>query len=210
MFPARLNLTGSPSIGINRNWLVLWAMLVATGLVWMTAYSMSPGVEVEPLTGRPANSSIFFSDDVPTLVAFLHPRCPCTQPTMGSLAKLMAKKHQIVVQPIFFLPGTKPDSWARADYWDRLMASGAHRPMIDVDGRFARQCRVTTSGHVILFAADGRVLYSGGITGGRVHEGDNMGLTRLNRILDGVPVENPSFPVYGCSIVKKEQHGHEH
>ena len=206
----RTNLFAEPSVGIHRNWLALWGLLIATGLLWMTAFSMSPGLEADPLLERPAQSMVFFSEDVPTLVLFLHPRCPCTQPTMGALKKLISRKHDMVVQPVFYLPGTMEDSWARADYWDRVIALGAHQPMIDVDGAFAKKFHVTTSGHAILFSVDGSVLYSGGITGGRVHEGDNMGLTKLNRVLDGVPVEDPRFPVYGCSIVKKERSGHEH
>ena len=176
----------------------------------MTAYSMAPGVALTPLLERPADSEIPFSEDQPTLLVFLHPRCPCTHPSIAALERVLARQHRMVVQPVFFLPGGKPASWARADFWDRVVAAGAHRPVIDVDGALARQFHVTTSGHALLFSVDGRVRYSGGITSGRVHEGDNMGLTKLTRVLDGVPVADPSFPVYGCSIVKKEKDGHEH
>jgi len=196
--------------GIPGIWLIIWGLLVALGLLWMTAYSMSPGAEAQPLFERPVATKVPFSEDTPTLVAFLHPRCPCTQPSVAALMRLMNRNHRIVVQPVFFLPGTKPEAWTQADYWDRTVKSGAHTPLIDVDGDIARKFHVTTSGHVILFSVDGRVLYSGGITSGRVHEGDNLGLTKLTRILEGVPVSDPSFPVYGCSIIKKQAANHEH
>ena len=91
------------STGIHRNWLVIWGLFIATGILWMTAYSMSPGLEAEPLLERPSQSMVLFSEEVPTLVLFMHPRCPCTQPTMGALVKLMARKHPIVVQPVLSL-----------------------------------------------------------------------------------------------------------
>lgn len=201
--------SGKVTSGVANIWLVLWGMLVTVGLLWMTAYSMSPGAEAGSLFERPADSAIPFSEDSPTLVAFLHPRCPCAMPSVAALGRLMARKHPIVVQPVFFTSGAKPKEWVQADYWEQVLEFGAHPPVVDTDGEIARKFHVTTSGHVILFSVDGRVLYSGGITSGRVHEGDNMGLTKLNRVLEGVPVSDPSFPVYGCSIIKKQvEHAH--
>ena len=200
----------SNSTGIPNKWLGFWGFLVAIGLLWMTAYSMSPGAESKPLFQRPTGTGVPFSEDRPTLVVFLHPRCPCTRPSVAALGRLMARNHRISVQPLFFLPGTKREEWARADYWESTLEFGNHLPLIDVDGEIARKFHVTTSGHVILFSVDGRVLYSGGITSGRVHEGDNLGLTKLIRVLEGVPVSDPSFPVYGCSIVTEPGHDHAH
>ncbi len=202
--------TNSKAFSISYIWLSLWAVLLAMGLLWMTAYSMSPGVALAPLLERPTEAELPFSEDQPTLVVFLHPRCPCTHPSIAALERLLARNYRMVVQPVFFLPAAKEESWARADFWDRLIDAGAHQPVIDVDGVMAKQFHVTTSGHALLFSVDGIVRYSGGITSGRVHEGDNMGLTKLTRILEGVPVADPSFPVYGCSIVKKEEVGHAH
>ncbi len=194
--------------------LVLWGAVIGVGLLWMTDYSLSPGSHEEPLVERPSDTPVPFSEEKSTLVIFLHPRCPCTHPSVAAIERLMVRKHDMVLQPIFYLPGSKPETWARADYWDRVVDAGAHEPLIDVDGGVARQFHATTSGHAILFSVDGEVLYSGGITSGRVHEGDNLGLTTLTRVLEQVPVQDATFPVYGCSIVKKQDNdagaGHVH
>ena len=191
-------------------WLSAWGVLIAGGLLWMTAYSMSPGDTSTPLLKRPDNTEISFSDNQSTLLVFLHPRCPCTRPTIAALERLMVRKHDIVLQPVFYLPSTKTTEWTQDEYWDRLIALGAHQPAIDIDGHLAHKFHATTSGHALLFSTDGLVQFSGGITSGRVHEGDSLGLTMLTRVLDGIPVSEASFPVYGCSIVKKSEHAHEH
>ena len=62
-------------------------------------------------------------------------------------------------------------------------------------GRFG----VATSGHALLFDRDGRLLFSGGITPSRGHEGDNFGASAILARLDGRPAPAES-PVFGCPI----------
>ncbi len=195
---------------VSSYWLGAWSVLIVCGLLWMTAYSMSPGETFTPLLERPDDTEISFSENQPTLLVFLHPRCPCTRPTIAALERLMVRKHDIVLQPVFYLPDTQTVAWAQDEYWDRLIDLGAHEPVIDINGHLAGQFHATTSGHALLFSTDGRVQFWGGITSGRVHEGDSLGLTMLTRVLDGIPVSEPSFPVYGCSIVDKSEQSHEH
>jgi hypothetical protein len=75
--------------------------------------------------------------------------------------------------------------------------------MRDDGGVEARRFGVKTSGTVLLYSALGRLLFHGGITGSRGHEGDNYGITRLAAALRGgagdtaVPVVSR---VFGCAL----------
>ena len=56
-----------------------------------------------------------------------------------------------------------------------------------------------TSGQVFLYGTSGELLFSGGITGSRGHEGDNAGRDAVESLLDrrNAPAHTP---VFGCSL----------
>ena len=71
--------------------------------------------------------------------------------------------------------------------------------MTDAGGGESRRFGALTSGHVLLYGRDGRLLYNGGVTGGRGHEGANAGLSLAEKLLrsGGEPA---SQPIYGCAL----------
>jgi hypothetical protein len=70
----------------------------------------------------------------------------------------------------------------------------------DADGLLMRRLGLTTSGHVLVYADGGHLLYSGGITGSRGHEGDNDGESAvIAAIQSGRPADR-SIPTYGCGL----------
>ena len=58
---------------------------------------------------------------------------------------------------------------------------------------------MATSGHALLFDRDGRLLFRGGITPARGHEGDNFGASAIAARLAGRPARAEA-PVFGCPI----------
>jgi hypothetical protein len=71
---------------------------------------------------------------------------------------------------------------------------------VDKDGKNAVAFGASTSGDVRVYDTSGALRFSGGITDGRGHEGDNTG---LDSVLDLVRVgKSPvsATPVYGCSL----------
>jgi hypothetical protein len=70
----------------------------------------------------------------------------------------------------------------------------------DAKGREAARFGMTASGHASLYSTAGRLLFNGGITGGRGHVGDNPGRSALVSILSNIsPVASPT-PVFGCGL----------
>jgi hypothetical protein len=72
--------------------------------------------------------------------------------------------------------------------------------LADPDGREARRLGVMTSGHVLLYDRAGRLLFTGGITGSRGHEGDNVGCESVIRLLRGEGGARHRNDIFGCSV----------
>ena len=52
----------------------------------------------------------------------------------------------------------------------------------------------------VLYDIQGRLLFSGGITSARGHEGDSAGLQRISSLLRTGKADRSDAPVYGCSM----------
>jgi hypothetical protein len=70
----------------------------------------------------------------------------------------------------------------------------------DDEGREHARFGVETSGHVLLYDAAGKLMFSGGITPSRGHSGDNTGRDAVVRLLRHGGVERTKTPVFGCSL----------
>lgn len=56
----------------------------------------------------------------------------------------------------------------------------------------------------MLYGADGRLLFSGGITGSRGHSGDNEGRRAIVSLLTGEGAYKSDTPVFGCSLFDED------
>jgi hypothetical protein len=72
---------------------------------------------------------------------------------------------------------------------------------IDDDGSEALLFHANTSGETLLYGKDGRLLFHGGLTPSRGHEGDNLGLTRVVSLVTTGASDKPESAVYGCSLL---------
>ena len=73
----------------------------------------------------------------------------------------------------------------------------------DIDGALAKRFSIQTSGHALLYDSDGKLLFSGGITGGRGHAGDNEGRQTLTSFLEDGTSPSATRPVYGCPLCQE-------
>ena len=71
---------------------------------------------------------------------------------------------------------------------------------LDPGGRIARVFGAETSGHVLLYDPEGRLVFEGGLTPSRGHAGDCEGRTSLLNLLAGTAAVVSETPTYGCPI----------
>ncbi len=176
-----------------------WAAAVGAGMMTMWAYANAPGPSADAPVRWPASSRIPPPAGRPVLVIALHPQCPCSRATVSELSRLLA--HAAAppeVHLLFVAPSTVEDSWVESGLWATASAlPGVHATRDD--GSEARRFGARVSGQVMAYDRDGRLRFSGGITGARGHEGDNAGRAAIGDFLAGRPHLRETF-VFGCLL----------
>lgn len=179
---------------------VLWTGAVAFGLRTLFAYEHRPGA-VGVVAKRWPGLQVQLASDRPTLVMVAHPLCTCTRASMTELAQIMAAEHDKIAAYVLFITPENPDpNWNDTS----LETEAAHIPGVtvvrDVDGAEARRLGAETSGHTFLFAPNGRLLFTGGITGSRGHEGENAGEDAIVSLLRNQTAAIDQTYVFGCAL----------
>lgn len=182
--------------------LIFWAAGIGFGLKELWSYqfqaaaAIQPPARIEPVveTSEPGR---------PTLWLFLHPRCPCSRATLHELKQLLVELPGATeVRIVFCRPEGAPEDWCQTS----LYASAEQIPgalvLQDEGQRLQRRFGVMNSGQVLLYAADGQLLFQGGVTASRGHQGDNEGRRQLQRVISSgeQPQHVGCHPVYGCPL----------
>ncbi|MBL8793932.1 MAG: RedB protein [Planctomycetia bacterium] len=174
----------------------LWLTTVGGGLYWLERYEAAAGAKLVSPAAWPADTGLKLVPHRLTLVLALHPRCPCSRVTVAHLADLLARHPDRVSATILlYHPEAEP---ADADVVAGLPIEAT--VIRDPEARLAQQFGAVTSGHVLLFRADGGLAFSGGLTRGRGQEGDNPGRQALLRCLEGADGEPLHTAVFGCPL----------
>ena len=180
--------------------LLVWLGLMAGSYAWLLRYSFAVGkASVAPRT-LPASLGLPTPLPRPQLLLALHPRCPCSRATVSELARILTRAPGGCDVTVFmYKPAGEPDNWLEGALLDACRRMHCKvRP--DPDGRLASSLGSLTSGGVVLYDAEGRLRYQGGITSSRGHEGDNAGEQGVIDILSGRRSSHQAMPVFGCPI----------
>jgi hypothetical protein len=181
---------------------VFWVSFVAIGFLILAKEEFTP-VKAAPQGALfPRNCALQLVTDKPTLVLFAHPHCPCTRASLHELDTLLAQtQKRVSATVVFTIPDGVPAGWERGDLWNSATTIPGLHVIRDPGGREAHRFDVEGSGHVLLYAPSGKLLFSGGITASRGHEGDNVGRSAvLSFILEGHAAVSQT-PVFGCSLL---------
>jgi len=183
--------------------LVLWLAGVTAGFKALWQVDNAPGSRALEPVDWPASSHVAREPGRPTLVLFAHPRCPCTRASLAELDSLLARAGgPLAVRVLFVRPRGAPEGFERTASLADARGLAGVEVAVDADGAEARRFGVATSGHVLLYDADGRLRFGGGITASRGHRGDSAGRAAVLAILRGAPFAEglATAPVYGCPL----------
>ena len=180
----------------------LWVTALGSGFAVLLEYSNTPGAIDGHASRRwPAESRLRRHDGRATLVMFAHPRCPCTRASVAELARLMARLPDRPNAYVLFLqPEDVSPDWSRTDLWRSAVAIPGVTVVRDDDGAEARRFGALTSGLTLAYDRDGRLLFEGGITPSRGHEGNSFGQERIVSLLTGGKADRTDSPVFGCAL----------
>lgn len=180
---------------------VLWAGSVGYGMKALSEYRYAPGPAARASEAWPSGSGIRRAGGRATLVMLAHPHCPCTRASINELNGLMHRLNGALSTVVLFVkPPDFPEGWERTDSWTRAGDIPGVEVRLDPEGREAKRFGGNTSGEVFVYDAGGRLLYSGGITSGRGHEGDNDGLRDVIALVTGAKAGPVTRSAFGCVL----------
>lgn len=196
---------GSPPVKVA---MVVWVLLVAAGMHSIWRYESTAGAADAAPPHWPLQSGIRPTGRA-TVVMLAHPYCSCTRASIAELAVLMSRlSDRVSAVVVFSMPGGDPDGWAASESWRSAAAIPGVTVMADPDGAESRRFHATTSGMVVAYDRAGDLVFQGGITSARGHEGDNAGRRRLTAALMGARADRPDSPVFGCALEDSEDARH--
>lgn len=191
----------------------VWAGAIVAGFWSLEQYKSIGGraeaTIVEPYPRAAADAAHAATSQ--RIVMYVHPHCPCTRASFQELTKIiraggerLAAEVVVVVEP-----------GMHADWKDGAIVRAARdlpgvALRFDETGAEAQKFGAYTSGHTMLFAADGAPLFRGGITRSRGHEGENPGSRTIKLLLtDSLLVsmaksQSMHAPVFGCPLFSRE------
>jgi hypothetical protein len=184
---------------------VLWTATVAIGGTLLWKYAATAGVAATAPEQWPARSRLAPEAGRATLVMLAHPRCPCTRASIAELAVLMdrigtrGRAHVLFIRP----RGAPGDGWEKTELWRAAARIPGVRVHADPNGAEAALFGAITSGQVVVYDASGRLVFRGGVTGARGHEGDNPGLSRALAVISGRPTDRNESNVFGCELASR-------
>jgi hypothetical protein len=185
---------------------VLWTGAVAFGLNVLMAYKAQPGLSAVSPATWPKNDWLNLSSDKPLLVMFAHPRCPCTHASITELALLAAQANGCFDRAVvFYEPICDSAAWTNSSLVHDAQNIPGLRVIHDTKGLLAKLFGAETSGHTLVYNANGKLVFSGGITGSRGHAGDNVAFDSVLQILrnSSLTTHLATAQVFGCSLFEE-------
>jgi hypothetical protein len=185
---------------------VLWLVGLGAGLDALWAYSYTPGPAARAPERWPAQSAVRPGTARPTLIMFLHPLCTCSQASIHELGVLLSRVPAGVAGlAVRAVVAGAPDASADAS---ALATQAAALPgvevVVDERGTVAAAFGALVSGQVLVYSEDGALVFSGGMTQARGHQGDNDGLEAAMAVASGRLPRARTTPVFGC-LLREDQ-----
>lgn len=173
--------------------------LSATALVWR--YKNAPGGVGVLQPTWPAGTALTRPASGPVLLMFAHPMCPCTEASLAELRVLMARVEGRLAALVVLIHPPEPDAdWAPDDFRREAESIPGVRVIDDFSNEEAARFGAQTSGHTLLYDAEGRLLFSGGITLARGHQGDNSGVDHIVAVMEHRTNQFSFSPIFGCAL----------
>jgi hypothetical protein len=174
---------------------------IVYGLNVVREYESTPGATGVSPEQWPRESRIVRDSGRSSLVMLVHPECSCTRASLDELRNIMNMSHGAVSAWVIVVRPTGTDQGReQSSTWSQAQAIPNVTVFPDDQGIEAAHFGALTSGYVVLYDRSGRLLFTGGITGARGHEGDNVGRRRILGLLDHSILGRTGHDVFGCPL----------
>ena len=188
----------------------VWLLTVGSGVAALWGYSFRSCNADSAVGVWPSDSEVVRDRSCSTLIVFVHPQCSCTRATVSQLATVRRNCSVPYKLVVVMLQPEKGLPWRDTPMQSDIARLKPVQLVDDPGGREAIRFGVGCSGTCLLFSLNGQLLFRGGITESRGHEGTCVGsrqlLACLSHSSDGSPTASVSQnPIYGCSLVSTDR-----
>jgi hypothetical protein len=111
---------------------------------------------------------------------------------------------RVTAYVLFVRPANFSEDWEKTDLWASAAAIPGVSVVRDDEGVEANRFHAATSGQTMLYDREGKLLFSGGMTSGRGHAGDNAGRTAIVSLLTRNEALQSATPVFGCPLFAQD------
>ena len=177
-----------------------WCISLFVGFFWLSA----DAAKASPAARAPqkiAVQDLWIANNKPQLFVFLHPRCACSFATLNELERVIASVSDKPDIHFYFADVMDHQALLETHLWQQAQHFNAQSLQIDIQN-IADFFAVESSGTLLLYKANGELLFNGGITASRGHEGDNAGKSQLISILNQQTFEPTQPAVFGCALAQ--------
>lgn len=188
--------------GLPRSWgmaIAAWGLACAAGLSLFWQYK-GTGQQPSAVNTWPHDTGIQLEGQEPTLLMFLHPRCPCTRASLQELERVLREAGKAGATFVVYQPEEAELGWQVSPLIEAIRAWPEAKIVWDERGEIAAKFGAATSGQVQLYRPNGACLFNGGITRMRGHEGINAASEQLLAALQGKQSTLAPTAVYGCAL----------
>ncbi len=178
----------------------LWLTLLFFGTFVSLNYEKTPARVAQAANPIAPNSSTL-PDTAKEfqLLMFAHPQCGCTKASLAELARFLSRNNNISTRVYFIVPHSY-ESWKDSETVKSASRIPGVEVTVDYDGVIAKSYQAAASGECFLLDRKSSVLFHGGITGSRGHEGGNAGLDQISAIVRSNSRLTANNAVYGCAL----------
>jgi hypothetical protein len=107
---------------------------------------------------------------------------------------------RIEAHVIVMSSGGAGETLVASDLWRIAESIPGVTVMADPGGVEIALFGIETSGHTLLYGRDGALVFSGGITSMRGHEGDNAGRSAIVALVEGRTAALDRTRIFGCAL----------
>ncbi len=189
----------------KRRWFVgaiaAWGSILLAGVVLVADRDHRPAAIRDVPADWPSGTRLLRSPDRATLLVFAHPHCPCTRATLRELEYVLSRSENLAaVHVLLCIPEGAPNDFGKTSLREQALAIPDVILSEHATSQEARLFGAETSGEILVYHPAGQLLFRGGITGSRGHEGANAGRDALLACLHDPSREFLTTPVFGCSL----------
>jgi len=190
----------------------MWLLLLCISMGILVGYENKPALSTNAPQLWPIKSNLYRAPNNYTLVMSLHPHCACSRASIQELNLILARVQRTPLSTylLFYKPSKFSFAWKETLLWKKALQLKHVVVLEDINGEIAKTFKAATSGQTLLYGPTGKLLFNGGITPARGHEGDNAGREAIISLLSQKSVPSHTSFVFGCPLFTLTVPGKNH